>query len=196
MRYCTAPILRWVNVPLMAACFLLLHALVTAAERRSLKGTDDTAPAFTPAPASTPTVKGGDVGCGEGTAASVSDSRDVDMAPIAFSLVLCLFPLLWSYSFMHYTDMGSTMTLLTCQLLLSRTRATGTSAEERGGQGVLVGQRGSKGRGEDGWHGRLRRSGWGRGLAAAAAGVVATVFRQTNAVWVTFLWGAALLRCG
>ena len=179
----------------MAVSFLLLHALVTAAKPRRLKSSKVAAPASGGAYRGASGGAAGGAGGGyrkEVTAASTHDNGEVVMAPIAFSFVLCLFPILWSYSFMYYTDVGSTMSLLACQFLLTRSAEVGTT-EERGRR---VGPQGGwQRRGDDDEHGKLQqRGGWGAGVAAATAGVMAAFFRQTNAVWVTFLWGAAVLR--
>ena len=77
-----------------------------------------------------------------------------DADSVLYALVLCAFPLLWSYTFMYYTDVGSSLLLLLCHLLCLR---------ERFG-------------------------------AAAIAGAASMLFRQTNAVWVTFFLGASMLR--
>lgn len=73
---------------------------------------------------------------------------------LLYALTICAFPLIWFYTFLYYTDMGSLLMLLVCHFLSLRYRF----------------------------------------FPATLAGAAAVLFRQTNAVWVTFLIGSSTLR--
>lgn len=97
---CTATSLRWVNVALLVACFYLLHAILGDNARRlqHQKGTE------------------------HDRKHRARQLQAEDVNAVLYALVLCAFPLLWSYTFMYYTDVGSCLLLLLCHLLCLRQR--------------------------------------------------------------------------
>ena len=130
---CTATSLRWLNVALLVACFYVMHAILQDNARLLMH-------------------QRGDHQQGRQQHRRQTQAEDADS--VLYALVLCAFPLLWSYTFMYYTDVGSSLLLLLCHLLCL-----------------------------------IERFG-----AAAIAGAASVLFRQTNAVWVTFFLGASMLR--
>ena len=129
---CTATSLRWLNVALLVACFYVIHAILQDNARLLLHQRGEQ----------------------QSRQQHRRQTQAADADAVLYALVLCAFPLLWSYTFMYYTDVGSSLLLLLCHLLCLR---------ERFG-------------------------------AAAIAGAASVLFRQTNAVWVTFFLGASMLR--
>lgn len=106
---CGVGALRVVNVFLSVACLYTLHAVITALQ----------------APLSTPKQQGK-------SRLSVCSSAATTDNRVIWALALSALPLHWSYSYLYYTDVGSTLLLLLCYLACLNQRPTAAAASAVG----------------------------------------------------------------
>ncbi len=152
---CGTARLRAVNVALAAACLLALHAILRLQDA--------------PQPAQPQRQQQQQPSSSNSSLLARSWAWLDQPAPaLLWAVALAHLPLHWFYTYLYYTDVGSTLFLLLCLLAAAPISTSG-------GGGT------SKGR-------------FAAAALSALSGGMAVLFRQTNAVWVAFVIGAVLVR--